>query len=134
MGCHDGTADDYSAFIQVWDAPEGGLHGYLTRFLESDDTTFQHIAVWTCVQLLESSDRNLEQLIRSSDSLLPLIKSLAEQHPPAAHGHDEDRSLTGSDEDEGEGEIATLAKKVLDMLDGKAGSQAGDVSATTDDG
>ncbi|KZT58395.1 ARM repeat-containing protein [Calocera cornea HHB12733] len=48
------TADDYSAFNDVWDKPEGGLHAYLYRFLSSTDATFQHIAVWTIVQLLES--------------------------------------------------------------------------------
>lgn len=48
------AADDYSAFSAVWSEPDGGLHGYLVRFLESEDTTFQHIAIWTLVQLLES--------------------------------------------------------------------------------
>jgi hypothetical protein len=47
-------ADDYTAFSAVWTEPAGGLHGYLVRFLESTDTTFQHIAIWTLVQLLES--------------------------------------------------------------------------------
>ena len=48
------TTDDYSAFNDVWDKPEGGMHQYLYRFLTSSDATFQHIAVWTIVQLLES--------------------------------------------------------------------------------
>lgn len=46
--------DDYSAFNEVWDKPDDGMHGYLYRFLTSPDATFQHIAVWTIVQLLES--------------------------------------------------------------------------------
>ena len=48
------TTDDYSAFNDVWDKPNGGMHRYLYRFLTSTDATFQHIAVWTIVQLLES--------------------------------------------------------------------------------
>ena len=48
------TTDDYSAFNDVWDKPDGGMHRYLYRFLTSTDATFQHIAVWTIVQLLES--------------------------------------------------------------------------------
>src|SRR6202012_3491149 len=48
------ASDDYSAFNDVWDNPEGGMHQYLHRFLTSSDATFQHIAVWTIVQLLES--------------------------------------------------------------------------------
>jgi vacuolar protein 8 len=52
----DGRAasDDYSSFNDVWEKPEGGMHQYLHRFLSSTDATFQHIAVWTIMQLLES--------------------------------------------------------------------------------
>ena len=57
----DGRAptDDYSAFNDVWDKPDGGMHKYLHRFLTSPDATFQHIAVWTIVQLLESGGQFL---------------------------------------------------------------------------
>lgn len=57
----DGRAptDDYSAFNDVWDKPDGGMHKYLHRFLTSPDATFQHIAVWTIVQLLESGGQRL---------------------------------------------------------------------------
>lgn len=48
------ATDDYSAFNDVWDKPDGGMHRYLYHFLTSPDATFQHIAVWTIVQLLES--------------------------------------------------------------------------------
>jgi hypothetical protein len=56
----DGRAptDDYSAFNDVWDKPDGGMHKYLHRFLTSPDATFQHIAVWTIVQLLESGGQS----------------------------------------------------------------------------
>jgi vacuolar protein 8 len=56
MNYQDGrtTLDDYAAFNDVWDKPAGGLHAYLFRFLSSQDATFQHIAVWTMVQFLES--------------------------------------------------------------------------------
>ena len=53
------TSDDYSAFNEVWDKPEGGMHKYLYRFLTSPDATFQHIAVWTIVQLLESGGTSM---------------------------------------------------------------------------
>lgn len=48
------SAEDYAAFNDVWEKPNGGLHMYLFRFLTNPDPTFQHIAVWTVVQLLES--------------------------------------------------------------------------------
>jgi vacuolar protein 8 len=51
--------DDYSHFNDVWEKPEGGMHDYLHRFLISPDGTFQHIAVWTIVQLLESGGAHL---------------------------------------------------------------------------
>jgi vacuolar protein 8 len=56
LSSKDGRAptDDYSAFNETWDKPDGGMHKYLYRFLASPDATFQHIAVWTIVQLLES--------------------------------------------------------------------------------
>ena len=97
------AADDYNAFNKVWNRPEGGLHTYLVRFLGSSDMTFQHIAVWTLVQLLESegacsralsciaqiltsplstclsfsTDEQLYKNIKSSPLLLPLIRQLA---------------------------------------------------------
>lgn len=57
------STDDYSAFNDVWDKPDGGMHRYLYRFLSSPDTTFQHIAVWTIVQLLESGGEFQQLLI-----------------------------------------------------------------------
>ncbi|KAK1229037.1 Vacuolar protein 8 [Marasmius sp. AFHP31] len=50
---HSATVD-YSAFNDVWKKPDDGMHRYLYRFLSSPDATFQHTAVWTIVQLLES--------------------------------------------------------------------------------
>jgi hypothetical protein len=55
------ATDDYSAFNDVWDKPDGGMHKYLFRFLTSPDATFQHIAVWTIVQLLESGGTVISQ-------------------------------------------------------------------------
>jgi hypothetical protein len=72
----DGRAptDDYSAFNDVWDKPDGGMHKYLHRFLTSPDATFQHIAVWTIVQLLESGGQRLKipLLIEYSTKILLL--------------------------------------------------------------
>lgn len=69
------AADDYNAFNKVWNRPEGGLHTYLVRFLGSSDMTFQHIAVWTLVQLLESEGTSASAgspLKPSNLTLLPL--------------------------------------------------------------
>ena len=134
------TADDYSAFSAVWTAPEGGLHGYLVRFLESRDTTFQHIAIWTLVQLLESGgsssysfpliattddctiDPTLEQQIRSSATLIPLATRLSTltssgSDAPRLDSDASEDGMTDGEGDGGEGEIRVLAKRVLELLD-----------------
>ncbi|KAI8445359.1 armadillo-type protein [Phakopsora pachyrhizi] len=66
--------DDYSAFSMVWDSPEWGFKGYLIRLLESSNPRFQHIAVWTCIQLLDSGELTLENNIRGSQTILLLVQ------------------------------------------------------------
>lgn len=60
--------DDYSAFNEVWDKPDDGMHGYLFRFLTSPDATFQHIAVWTIVQLLDSEGELVLAIVRNKST------------------------------------------------------------------
>ncbi|PWN28683.1 putative VAC8-vacuolar membrane protein required for the cytoplasm-to-vacuole targeting [Jaminaea rosea] len=128
LGNLSSKSEDYTAFNEVWAQPEGGLEGYLRRFLESGDTTFQHIAVWTVVQLLESGDATLEGHIRASEQLLPLIRQLGEQGGAASGGADggEGRSETsgvgegegeGSEGGDAEGEIESLAKRISELLE-----------------
>ncbi|KAN0060618.1 Vacuolar protein 8 [Thecaphora frezii] len=120
LGNLSSKSDDYGPFNAVWSSPEGGLHGYLVRFLESQDSTFQHIAVWTIVQLLESGDAQLEENIRSSDQLIPLIRQLSVAGPAGSatdHSGDESADLEGSEDGQGaEGEISSLARKIQEML------------------
>lgn len=101
--------DDYSAFAAVWREPAGGLEGYLSRFLESEDSTFQHISIWSLVQLLESGDAQLEALIRSSTSLLPLVRRLADAPQPSDASDDEEES--------GAREIAELARSAVELIE-----------------
>ncbi|KAL7416836.1 vacuolar protein 8 [Mrakia frigida] len=108
------AADDYAAFNSVWTKPEGGLHLYLVRFLGSSDQTFQHIAVWTIVQLLESQDDELFKNIKNSPLLLPLIRQLAEAHHSETGRNASDE---GSDEGEGADEISALSQRILDLTD-----------------
>lgn len=121
------ATDDYSAFNDVWDKPEGGMHEYLHRFLSSADATFQHIAVWTIVQLLESGDPQLISNIRSSSLLLPNVRELAQSRsatPASSIGgtphsaRSNSRSYQDTDGGEGQGEIQLLARKILDFAEG----------------
>ncbi|KIP03259.1 hypothetical protein PHLGIDRAFT_95029 [Phlebiopsis gigantea 11061_1 CR5-6] len=121
------TSDDYSAFNDVWDKPNGGMHRYLYRFLTSLDATFQHIAVWTIVQLLESGDPQLISNIRSSTSLIPNIRQLATTRtstPTSSIGgtprsHGSHHSYQDTETGEGQGEIQQLAHRILEFTDGE---------------
>jgi vacuolar protein 8 len=97
---------DYTIFIQNWTEPAGGIHGYLRRFLASGDPTFQHIAIWTLLQLLESEDDRLIERIGQSNEVVQMVTEIA------------DRNIESDDEDneDGEGEVVTLARRCLEFL------------------
>lgn len=105
---------DYQPFINVWEEPAGGLHGYLSRFLESADTTFQHIAIWTIVQFLEGSDADLIDLITRSSDIIPAVRQLTQtldSSSPPQYSQQDENSLTSD-----ESEIVGLARRVVSML------------------
>ncbi len=128
--------DDYSAFNDVWDTPEGGMHQYLYRFLTSPDATFQHIAVWTIVQLLESGDPQLISNIKNSTLLLPNIRNLANsgasspsESVDSRHSHNQmydDETDTG----DGQGEIQLLSRRIVEFVDGEEGMISSSVAAS----
>lgn len=97
---------DYSIFIKDWTEPNGGIHGYLNRFLASGDPTFQHIAIWTLLQLLESEDKALVELIAKADDIIQMIKTIS------------DKNIESDDEEgeDGEGEVVALARRSLELL------------------
>ena len=93
-------------FVQTWSEPNGGFHGYLNRFLASGDPTFQHIAIWTLLQLLESEDKKLTDLIAKSDDIIRVIKNIADQNVES----------DAEDGEDGEGEVVGLARRSLQLL------------------
>ncbi|KAF2438338.1 ARM repeat-containing protein [Karstenula rhodostoma CBS 690.94] len=107
LGNLSSKVDDYTIFIQNWTQPEGGIHGYLRRFLASGDPTFQHIAIWTLLQLLESEDDRLLELISKSNEIVRMVTDISE------------RSIESDEEDneDGEGEVVGLARRCLEILD-----------------
>jgi vacuolar protein 8 len=86
--------------------PNGGIHGYLSRFLDSGDPTFQHIAVWTLLQLLESEDKRLIGFINRSEDLVQMVKSIAGKN---VESDDEENEF-------GEGEVVSIAQRCLELL------------------
>lgn len=112
-GSNHHTVGDYAIFIQAWTEPSGGIYGYLSRFLASSDATFQHIAIWTLLQLLESEDKKLIGLIGKSDDVVEMIKQIANKQIET----DENEP-----EEDDEGEVVNLAQRCLELL-GQSGSK-----------
>ncbi|KAM7195972.1 Armadillo-type fold [Rhypophila sp. PSN 637] len=106
LGNLSSKVGDYSIFIRNWTDPSDGIHGYLSRFLASGDATFQHIAIWTLLQLLESEDKKLISLIGKSDDIVEMIKQIANRPIES------DNEL----EDDDEGEVVNLAQRCLELL------------------
>ncbi|GAP93195.2 putative vacuolar protein 8 [Rosellinia necatrix] len=96
----------YAIFIQDWLEPSGGIHGYLSRFLASGDATFQHIAIWTLLQLLESEDKTLIGLIGKSEEIVDMIKQISNRQIES----------DAEFEDDDEGEVINLAQRCLELL------------------
>ena len=77
----------------------------MSRFLDSGDPTFQHIAVWTLLQLLESEDNRLVDFINRSEDIVQMVKAIA------------DKNIESDEEGEdGEGEVVALAQRCLELL------------------
>lgn len=106
LPCLHVIVGDYSIFVRDWSSPNGGIHGYLKRFLASGDPTFQHIAIWTLLQLLESEDNKLVGLVAKSEDVIQMVKTISDKNIES----DEE------DGDDGEGEVVALARRSLELL------------------
>lgn len=95
-------------FLQSWTSPSGGIHGYLSRFLASGDATFQHIAIWTLLQLLESDDSKLVSTINESEDIMQMVQEISEKNVES----DDD---TASNSEDGEAEVVALARRCLEI-------------------
>lgn len=109
------TVGDYSLFLSSWKQPSGGIHGYLARFLKSGDPTFQHIAIWTLLQLLESGDQRLIDTINESSDVMNVVKTISEKHVESESEAD------GAESEDGEAEVVQLARRCLEISSGGAG-------------
>ena len=101
---------DYSLFLESWDKPSGGIHGYLSRFLASGDPTFQHIAIWTLLQLLESGDEKLIKTINNSKNVIEAVREISERN---VESEDD-----GEESEDGVAEIVELARRCLELSSG----------------
>ena len=107
---------DYALFLSSWNQPSGGIHGYLQRFLASGDPTFQHIAIWTLLQLLESEDSKLIEAINKSEDVMNAVGEISEKNVES------EEESAGQD---GEAEVVALARRCLEISGGGAKSDVG---------
>lgn len=110
LGNLSSKVGSYDPFVKVWDSPAGGIHGFLARFLSSGEPTFEHIAVWMVLQLLEGGDSRLRSAFLEANDVLSGIDKLAGR----------DVSSLNNDVDEhthaSQMAVPALAKKVKGIL------------------
>jgi vacuolar protein 8 len=111
LGNLSSKVGDYSLFLSSWNQPAGGIHGYLSRFLASGDPTFQHIAIWTLLQLLESDDRPLLSTLIGAEDVMRVVREISERSIES-----EDEGDTNTDTDDGEAEVVALARRCLETV------------------
>ncbi|AGO12312.1 AaceriAEL048Wp [[Ashbya] aceris (nom. inval.)] len=70
--------NNYEKIIESWTEPNKGVCGFLIRFLQSEYPTFEHIALWTILQLLESHNETMLGLIKSNKEIVKSIKRLSD--------------------------------------------------------
>jgi len=116
---HACPVGDYTLFLSSWNQPSGGIHGYLARFLNSGDPTFQHIAIWTLLQLLESGDQKLIDTMNKSADVMDVVRQISEKNVEAEGG-----DTDGAESEDGEGEVVALARRCLEISSGGGGDGA----------
>lgn len=106
------------------DNNEKGIHGFISRFLKSGNLTFEHIALWSLVQLLESNDSEIIELIKndkSNESLKDLVIKLANLNNPNALNNNNNETNDETNDDDGingdpRSELYGLTQQILQFL------------------
>ncbi|KAK0289914.1 Vacuolar protein 8 [Friedmanniomyces endolithicus] len=119
LGNLSSKVGDYTLFLSSWNQPSGGIHGYLACFLNSGDPTFQHIAIWTLLQLLESGDQKLIDTMNKSADVMDVVRQISEKSVEAEGGEGD-----GAESEDGEGEVVALARRCLEISSGGGGDGA----------
>ncbi|GMM38350.1 protein anchor [Saccharomycopsis crataegensis] len=105
--------DNYDYIINDWDQPNDGICGFLIRYLNMSNTTFEHIALWTILQLLESDNRKILELIKSNANIMNGVKKLhIENSPPK-----EEENSEIAHQDGPTAEVYNLTEQILAYLD-----------------
>ena len=99
--------------LNNWSQPNEGIHGFLLRFLQSGSATFEHIALWTILQLLESNNTEINSLIKDNEAILTGIKKLSasQQQPNQQNNSDQVDQF-----DDPKVELYNLTQQILQIL------------------
>ncbi|OLY83349.1 Vacuolar protein 8 [Smittium mucronatum] len=122
IGNLSASVSDYSVFINNWYEPEGGLQLYLQNFLSSEsEPTFLQIGVWTVLQLVESGNQELMDLIKSHENIPSLLKKINNDYMGHSHHrqdseYSDDVSNPQSSEVDSNYQVAALIQQVFKSL------------------
>ena len=85
----------------------------MLRFLQSGSATFEHIALWTILQLLESNNTEINSLIKDNEAILTGIKKLSasQQQPNQQNNSDQVDQF-----DDPKVELYNLTQQILQIL------------------
>lgn len=93
--------DDYSVILSNYD----GISDFIARFLGSSNVTFEHIALWTVIQLLESGNSDIKDRIKADiDGGKISLSGLSS----ATTGTDEDPAAAN--------EISNLVQQIVELV------------------
>lgn len=112
IGNLSNKASSYAPFVANWETPVGGINGFLISYLRSGKPMFEHIASWMILQLLESDDRQLHNLLAQSQEIVDSLQSLASNRLEQTNRPDTDGSNTSSSQKA----IPQLAEKALHLI------------------
>lgn len=113
--CSRVSNDHKDYILNNWSQPESGIYGFLVRFLKSESATFEHIALWTILQLLESPNDEIKQLIEKNESILSGIKTLSESQQHSNYNYGKD--VNSSDQfDDPKNELFNLTQQILQIF------------------
>ncbi|EGW35692.1 uncharacterized protein SPAPADRAFT_58897, partial [Spathaspora passalidarum NRRL Y-27907] len=110
--CSRVSTEHKSYILNNWRSPDEGIYGFLIRFLSSGSATFEHIALWTILQLLESNNTEINALIKENETILNGIKNLS-----AAQQQVQSSQINGEDQfDDPKVELFNLTQQILQIL------------------
>lgn len=122
IGNLSNKANSYAPFVANWETPVGGIKGFLISFLRSDKSTFEHIATWMILQLLESDDRQLQKLLGQSQEIVDSLQQLASKLQTPENGQANGASeklVNGAEMASSQRAVPQLAEKALQLISGQ---------------